>query len=933
MPAVSFDSLSFLLDGARTRATRLSIAAAAFDPTLHDPVRWRGALASLRHAGFNAVVIRVPWALHEPTPDRYVFDGACDVRAAIRLAGAEGLRVLLRIGPCVGGSFARGGLPGWVRDLVGPGVREASPEFLARVTKFWRALAPQFTDLQATRNGAGEPRPVIAVGLEDDWRCLDGAVGEAYFGALVRYAREIGIDTPLFSANNGWYTYEGVIDAWRGAVDIARTADELRQLHVSAPPVLLFDAGVSTPVAALAAASIAARADFACEVLETRHVGATSARGCAEVAAHDLFPLRRALVFATTFADHVACMLPVGGNSAIPSGRLGRASTTLEGPGGARFEIHIDDGRAVVSSTRAGARRATGMQAKRTADASARGTAFDVRGSGLVIGSSRLESCTGSLVALLGDIVVVAGTARSKVAVKVDGSAVHLTVPAEGGAPKLSKVRGLRLALVTNEVAQGVGIAADAIEFVDRTGALVARLARDGTVTHAKVREKKSAHVTSASDAPTHSVPALTQPLRLVEPGYLDGTHPRFARVALPRSLGAYGIASMHGFYAARFTPPSKSGHEPHASMIGGIGAERRSTLVSQQKNGKGRAQGSAKTATKDVVWVLEARADGLFAAGGHRDDRIGVWGAIDVVAPLKGVKAQLVEAADFDATRIGRFAWGYDARGGLAGRRTVRWTFAARNRAVVVRLPERWTLEGHDRLGHALRLNGDLLDLDLRGRTEFMLDGARLAPTRPAPTAKGEKPAKGRNIKYVPGENELTIDLAGDASMDDGLLRALAKETEFLDVVDALAADWSFARVEPPSNWSLAQPLARREQQTSSGAPTWFRWTFALADAADGASLTLVVEHPVDAVATILVNGAPAMVLDGASGTRVGKANSSMSGSASGKRAILRRSLRLSASMLRAGENEIVAFDPDGAMPMVSIVSMVAMTPLSPAP
>jgi len=222
MPAVSYDSLSFLLDGARTKATRLSISGAAFDATLIDPVRWATELARLRHAGFNTVVIRVPWALHEPTPDRFVFEGACDVRSAIRLAGAEGLRVILRIGPCVGGSFARGGLPGWLRDRVGPGVREASPEFLARVTKFWRAVAPQFVDLQASRTGGGEPRPVIAVGVEDDWRCLDGDVGEAYFGALVRYAREIGIDVPLVTANNGWYTHEGAIDAWRGAVDVAR---------------------------------------------------------------------------------------------------------------------------------------------------------------------------------------------------------------------------------------------------------------------------------------------------------------------------------------------------------------------------------------------------------------------------------------------------------------------------------------------------------------------------------------------------------------------------------------------------------------------------------------------------------------------------------------------------------------------------------------
>ena len=126
MPSVSFDSLSFLLDGARSRASRVTVAAANFDATLVDPIAWEATLGELRHAGFNAVVIRVPWALHEPTPDRFVFNGACDLRRAIELAAAAGLKVMLRIGPCVGGTFARGGLPAWLRDTVGPRLREAN---------------------------------------------------------------------------------------------------------------------------------------------------------------------------------------------------------------------------------------------------------------------------------------------------------------------------------------------------------------------------------------------------------------------------------------------------------------------------------------------------------------------------------------------------------------------------------------------------------------------------------------------------------------------------------------------------------------------------------------------------------------------------------------------------------------------------------------
>ena len=71
-----------------------------------------------------------------------------------------------------------------------------------------------------------------------------------------------------------------------------------------------------------------------------------------------------------------------------------------------------------------------------------------------------------------------------------------------------------------------------------------------------------------------------------------------------------------------------------------------------------------------------------------------------------------------------------------------------------------------------------------------------------------------------------------------------------------------------------------------------------------------LVVEHPSDELATILVNGAPAMVLDGVSGERIGTA----------KKPQLRRTLQLTASQLRGGENEICAFSPNGVLPTLSV-------------
>ncbi len=880
MPAVSFDSKSFLLPGGRT-ASRFPIVGAAFDAVLHDPADWASELGRLRHAGFNSVVVRVPWLLHEPTPGRFEWSGRCDVRRLVQLAGAAGLRVVLRIGPCVGGGFALGGLPGWLAGLVAGRVREADPAFLARVTAFWRALAPQFVDLQASRNGSGTQRPLIAVGIEDDWRCLDGEVGHAYFSSLVRFAREVGIDVPLITANNCWFVHEGAIDAWSGAADAAATADELREIHPDAPPLLMHapsvggrgsggdaarDAGQD--MLARVVGSIAARADFVCDVAGGAHRVASSVRGCAERAPQPTFALRRALVFASTFGDMLAGMTPevMQVPAQRPAGKSAVAARALVGTGGERVTISM--GRQGVECV---------------ADR-------------ISVAGARLERCTGSLVALLGDIVVIAGAPRARVQVTVDGSAVSLTVPAEGSAPKVHKVRGLRVAVVPNALADGVGIAGDGIEFVDEAGTRLARIARDGSVEHRKDKVGKSAlgkpPARTSSDAPV----ALTPTVRVIERGLLDGTDARFARTALPCELGAFGLQSMHGFVRARCAAPKRRGSD---IWLDGRGIARTNRVAASPRT---------------LVLVGEIRADFRSASGAHTDGRAGMVGPLREVTPLKGVKGAVVDLPRFDATRVGRLAWGYESRAESPHRRTVRWTFAARTSAVIVRMPAWWFDEGHVQLGHALRLNGGLLPTEAWcGRGDLLLDASLLAPMRPKALAKGEKPPKaaaarkGAGLEAVP--NELLLDLDPAAAVDARGFKRLLQDVVFLEVRGEIAAEWAFARVSPPASWAAAEPLARSTAAgaKSGAAPTWFRTGFR-ADAAVPHELSVV--HPAGSVATVMVNGECVMVLDGASGTATGTGR---------KRGLLRHAV-LPAALVRAGDNEICVFEPDGVLPGLAV-------------
>lgn len=837
MPSVSYDSFSFFHDGARAGVRRFAIVGAALDPALVPSVQWPAELARLRHAGFNTVAARVPWALHEPTPGRFEFSGERDLRRFILDAGAAGLKVVLRIGPAVGGTFAGGGMPSWIAGFADERLREASPAFMQRVTGFWRRLAREFVDLQATRNGGGAERPVVAVGIEDHWHSLDAEIGAAYFGELVRFAREFGIDVPLITANNCWYMHEGVVDTWcRESDDPAARMSEMREVQPEAPPMAFLS---WDETAARVASRVRARSDFVLEASGGSHRGATSARGLAERAPRDLFDLRRTLVFASSFGEVLA-------------------------------KLSADE---VAARVELRARPEGGV---------------DFFGRDLALNGARLGHCTGALVALSGDLLVVAGKPRGRIELKVDGSMVSLTVPAEGAAPKCVAARALRVVAVPFALADGVGIAGEGFEFVDRDGSLLVAVDADGRVR----RSKPAADATAV----TRRALKLGAPLMLAERGLLDGTHARFARVAAPASLGAFGVNAQTAYYRARLKQSGKAKRLyalPYARKIDPT------ITIDGARHPDGASAAFEIAASGAHTLVAEVVNDGLPAVGRALGAPLGVFGPLVELAPLKGVKRDAVPQPPRDATEVGRFVWGLDLSDN-AGAKTMRWTFPPQKQDVVLWIPPRAAdaMAGGD---HGFRLNGELLPwVGPEASASFMvLPAAKLAPMRPKTLKKGEKPPKARNAVLEPGDNELVY---------DGVPHADAKDIRIFAVKGAVAAEWAFARVEPPASWAAAKPVAKDALCRKSGVPTWFRIEFHL-EAPRAASLRAVFAP--GQRATVLVNGASALVQDGASGASSGKANARK----------LTRTAQIPASETRAGVNEIVVFSPDGRLPEVAVM------------
>lgn len=67
---------------------------------------WRDRLLRAKALGLNTIQTYVPWNLHEPEPNKWVFEGIADIEAYLKLAQELGFLVMLRAGPyiCAGKS-------------------------------------------------------------------------------------------------------------------------------------------------------------------------------------------------------------------------------------------------------------------------------------------------------------------------------------------------------------------------------------------------------------------------------------------------------------------------------------------------------------------------------------------------------------------------------------------------------------------------------------------------------------------------------------------------------------------------------------------------------------------------------------------------------------------------------------------------------------
>lgn len=155
--------------------------------------RWADRISQMRAGGISVVACYVPWLHHVPDEGKPRFDGRYDIAAFVDLVRAEGLDIVLRIGPWAHGEMRNGGYPDWVQERAVEH-RTNDPAYLDLVHTWWMQLA-------GALDGRCEPGTVLGIQLENE--LYDGP---DHILELKRIARECGLSAPLWTAT-----------AWGGA--------------------------------------------------------------------------------------------------------------------------------------------------------------------------------------------------------------------------------------------------------------------------------------------------------------------------------------------------------------------------------------------------------------------------------------------------------------------------------------------------------------------------------------------------------------------------------------------------------------------------------------------------------------------------------------------------------------------------------------------
>lgn len=190
---------------------------------------WRHRMKMLKAMGLNAVATYVFWNFHEPEPGKWDFSGDRNLAEYIRIAGEEGLMVILRPGPYVCAEWEFGGYPWWLQKVEGMELRRDNEQFLKYTRLYLERLYKEVGKLQITQGG-----PIIMIQGENEFGSYvaqrkDIALEEhrAYNAKIIKQLEEVGFDVPMFTSDGSWLFEGGCVP---GALPTANGENNIENL-------------------------------------------------------------------------------------------------------------------------------------------------------------------------------------------------------------------------------------------------------------------------------------------------------------------------------------------------------------------------------------------------------------------------------------------------------------------------------------------------------------------------------------------------------------------------------------------------------------------------------------------------------------------------------------------------------------------------------
>lgn len=185
---------------------------------------WKRRLKLMKDFGLTAVQTYVPWNMHEAEEGEFCFEDNLDIKAFLELCDEIGLKVMLRPSPYMCGEWDFGGLPYWLLNKKGIGIRTSESVFMNCVRKYTKRLAKEFVPYLSTNGG-----PVIAVAVENEYGSFSDDTD--YIKQMGDMLVEFGVDVPLFTANGFGVkaiSYGTLPEYWTG-LDLHNYTDEVAE--------------------------------------------------------------------------------------------------------------------------------------------------------------------------------------------------------------------------------------------------------------------------------------------------------------------------------------------------------------------------------------------------------------------------------------------------------------------------------------------------------------------------------------------------------------------------------------------------------------------------------------------------------------------------------------------------------------------------------